>query len=169
MPTISVICSRDITEDQSSYSNSSIACHTLLGSYTSPYTPLRDTIPPIPVKRRPLPLGIVKEPRPKQNCDNGGRSGQGMRTRWTNMLYFLTHRVRLPSSRPPFSIRTAYGRPATLHSPLYHTHNVLPLFLPIQPFSGDVQAKKAAFHKPPNLPDFHQCIGGLVVKLAVAM
>ena len=102
MPTISVICSRDITEDQSSYSNSSIACHTLLGRYTSPYTPLRDTIPPIPVKRRPLPLGIVKEPRPKQNCDNGGRPGQGMRTRWTiGGLVILSYTASPPAIQPP--------------------------------------------------------------------
>jgi hypothetical protein len=85
------------------------------------------------------------------------------------MLYFLTHRVRLPSNRPPFSIRTTYGRLTALHSTLHHTHNVLPLFLPIQPFSGDVQAKNAAWYKPFDSTNFHQSIGGLVVKLAVAM
>jgi hypothetical protein len=39
----------------------------------------------------------------------------------------------------------------------------------MKPFSGDVQAKNVAFHKPFDFTGFHQCIGGLVVKLAVAM
>ena len=126
MPTISVICSRDITEDQSSYSNSYIACHTLLGMYTSPYTPLHDTIPPIPVKRRPLPLGIVKEPRPKQNCDNGGRPGQGMRTQWTRGEHVILPYTSSPSAIQPPSVfrpgRTGHSTPhCTMHTTFCHS------------------------------------------------